>query len=224
MKTVILDIEANGLLDTVTNIWMIVCKDCQTGEVFEFTSKLGNLEEFGKKIIVWSANGRRAADIVHDVTTEMGKIVLYSSKATEHVYDISQAASEAYDETVNASKGLVKRVATGLYEMDRILNGGYTGGQLVIIAARPGQGKTALLVTETLNMMRDGRSVLFFSLEMTARELAQRLIAQIAGIDVGRLQAGKLTPDEWGDHAAAVDELAGMRELLTVIDLPAVKI
>ncbi len=184
----------------------------------------GNLEEFGKKIIVWSANGRRAADIVHDVTTEMGKIVLYSSKATEHVYDISQAASEAYDETVNASKGLVKRVATGLYEMDRILNGGYTGGQLVIIAARPGQGKTALLVTETLNMMRDGRSVLFFSLEMTARELAQRLIAQIAGIDVGRLQAGKLTPDEWGDHAAAVDELAGMRELLTVIDLPAVKI
>jgi DNA polymerase-1 len=47
MKTVILDIEANGLLDTVTNIWMIVCKDCQTGEVFEFTSKLGNLEEFG---------------------------------------------------------------------------------------------------------------------------------------------------------------------------------
>lgn len=184
----------------------------------------GNLEEFGKKIIVWSANGRRAADIVHDVTSEMGKIVLYSSKANDHVYDISQAASEAYDETVNASKGLIKRVATGIPDMDNLLNGGYTGGQLVIVAARPGQGKTALLVTETLNMIRAGRSVLFFSLEMTARELAQRLIAQISGIDVGRLQAGKLTEAEWSKHAAAVDELAGLKDLLTVIDLPAVKI
>lgn len=184
----------------------------------------GTLEEFGKKIIVWSANGRRAADIVHDVTAEMGKIVLYSSKATEHVYDISQAASEAYDETVNASKGLVKRVATGIPELDGLLNGGYSGGQLVIVAARPGQGKTALLVTKTLNMMREGRSVLFFSLEMTARELAQRLIAQISGIDVGKLQAGKLTSEEWTKHATAVDELAGMKDLLTVIDLPAMKI
>lgn len=182
------------------------------------------LEEVGKKMIVWSANGRRSPDIMSDVTKLMGEMVIYSGKAREHIYDISQAASEAYDETVNASKGLIKRVATGLKDLDSLLNGGYTGGQLVIYAARPGKGKTALLITNTLNMMKAGRSVLFFSLEMTAREVAQRLISQISGIDVDRLQAGKLTEAEWKKHAEAVDELSGMKDLLTVIDLPAVKI
>ena len=182
------------------------------------------LEEYGKKIIAWAANGRRSPDIIQDITNEMGKITVYTSKANDHVFDIAQAVSDAYDETVNASRGIIKRVRSGITQLDRLLNGGYTGGQLVLIAARPGQGKTALLVTKTLNMMLDGRSVLFFSLEMSAREVAQRMISQLAGIDVGRLQAGKLTEDEWKRHAEAVEQLSQMKELLTVIDLPAVKI
>lgn len=182
------------------------------------------LEEAGKKMIVWSANGRRSGDIMADVSKLIGEIVLYSNKSQDHVYDIAAAASEAYDETVNASKGLIKRVASGLKDLDTLLNGGYTGGQLVLIAGRPGMGKTALLLTKTLNMMQDGRSVLFFSLEMTAREVAQRLISQLSGIDVGRLQSGKLTADEWTKHADAVSRLSEMRDLLTVIDLPAIKI
>lgn len=182
------------------------------------------LEEYGKKMVVWSANGRRSSDIMQDVSKLLGEIVLYSGRAQDHVYSIAAAASEAYDETVDASKGLVRRVRSGLPTLDKMLNGGYSGGQLVIVAGRPGHGKTALLLTKVLNMIQAGKRILFYSMEMTAREIAQRLIAQISKIDVGRLQAGKLTNDEWAAHARAVEELSGMRELLTIIDLPAVKI
>jgi len=46
MKTLVVDIEANDLLENVSKIWMIVCKDVDTGEIFQFTSKIGNLMDF----------------------------------------------------------------------------------------------------------------------------------------------------------------------------------
>lgn len=182
------------------------------------------LEELGKKMVVWSANGRRAADIMNDVNAEFNGISLYSSGAQDYIMDISQAVSLAYDETDAASRGMIRRTQTGLPLLDAMLNTGLTGGQLAIVAGRPGQGKTALLLTMALNMMRNGQAVLLFSLEMTSREIAHRLLAQMSGVDVGRIQSGKLQEHEWGLYTNAVDELAAMRDLLTIIDLPTVKI
>lgn len=182
------------------------------------------LAEFAVKINYWSRNGRRAPDIVQDVVTEMGKIVLYSSRANEHTFDAAQSASAAYDETDKASRGLIVRVPTGIMDLDKKLSGGFEGTDLVLVAARPGQGKTALLITFILNMMREGKPVLLFSLEMNHKQIAQRLISQITGIDLQRLRAGKLREDEWTKHAAAVDELANMRDMLTTIDMPSMRI
>jgi replicative DNA helicase len=182
------------------------------------------LEEIGKKMIVYSANGRRAVDIMNDVQALMGKIVLYSSKAEDHIFDGAQMASAAYDDTVSASEGKMKRVPTGLADLDKMLYGGYSGGDLIICAARPGQGKTALLLSKVLNMIQNRKAVLFFSLEMSYKQIANRLLSQMTGIDVGRIQAGKLREDEWTAFTSAVEELAGMREYLTVIDMPAVKV
>lgn len=182
------------------------------------------LEEYGKKMVVWSANGRRSIDIMQDVNKLLGEIVIYSGKANDHVYDIAQAVSMAYDDTDAASRGLVRRIETGYPDLDAILNGGFIGGDFAILAARPGQGKTALLISKALNMMRAGRAVLMFSMEMSAKQIANRLLAQMSGIDAGRIQAGKLKENEWSVYVNAVDELSSMRDLLTVIDLPAVRI
>jgi replicative DNA helicase len=182
------------------------------------------LEDAGKRMVVWSVNGRRAADIMSDVSNLMGEIILYSSRAQDHVYDIAQAASAAYDETDAASKGMIRRVPSGYVDLDRMLNDGYTGGDLIILAARPGQGKTALLLSQVKNMMQEGKSVLFFSLEMTAKQIAQRLLSQISKVDLSRILRGKMTTDEWGRYNDAIDQVANMRHLLTIIDLPAVKI
>lgn len=181
------------------------------------------LEEYGKRMIVWSANGRRSSDIMRDIDKLMSEIVLYSGKAVEHVWSMSEAVSVAYDETGDAAEGKVRSVKTGMVDLDRVLNGGLRNGHLIIVAARPGQGKTGFLVTASLNAARrEKKRVLFFSLEMTATELAHRLLSQISEIPVDRLISGKLTEAEWPVYTNAVEELASLP--ITIIDLPAMKI
>ncbi len=180
------------------------------------------LEDYGKKMIVWSANGRRARDIILDVNKLLGEIVVYSGKANEHVWDIKEAVGVAYDETDEASRGVVKTVKTGIDDLDKILNGGMRKTHLIIGAARPGQGKTGLLVTVTLNAARAGKRSLVFSLEMSATELAHRYLSQLSEIPVDRLISGKLTEKEWPVYTNAVEELASLP--ITIIDLPAMRI
>jgi len=180
------------------------------------------LEEYGKRMVVWSANGRRSADIIKDIDKLLSDIVLYSGKAVDHVWDIKDAVSIAYDETGEAAEGKVKTVQTGIMELDTILNGGMRKGQLIIEAARPGQGKTGLLVTITLNAARKDKRSLIFSLEMTATELAHRYLSQLSEIPVDRLMSGKLTELEWPKYTNAVEELASLP--ITIIDLPAMRI
>lgn len=88
-------------------------------------------------------------------------------------------------------------IPTGLSTLDRII-GGLHRSDLVIIGARPGMGKTSLI----LNMARHicvnaRRKVAFFSLEMSRDQLAQRMLSFDAAVDISRLRQGGLTVEEW---------------------------
>ncbi|NOZ50253.1 MAG: replicative DNA helicase [Chloroflexi bacterium] len=88
-------------------------------------------------------------------------------------------------------------------ELDKLL-GGLQKSDLIIVAARPGMGKTSLALTVALNAAKNhGRRVAVFSLEMSNEQLVQRLLSQEAGIDNQRLRLGKIDDAEWGRLAAA---------------------
>lgn len=182
------------------------------------------LDEVGAKMVYWARNGRRAADIMKDVSKVMGEFILYSNKAQDHVYDLAKMASLAYDETAEASRGKIRTVHTGLLDLDVMLNGGLRKGHLVIEAARPGQGKTALLATVVRNLIKSGGRALLFELEMTAVEIMFRILSQETEIPLDRIITGKLTPDEWGKYNDAIDYFAQRKDAFIVIDLPALKI
>lgn len=98
-------------------------------------------------------------------------------------------------------------VPTGLSTLDRII-GGLHRSDLVIIGARPGMGKTSLI----LNMARyisvnARRKVAFFSLEMSRDQLAQRMLSFDAAVDISRLRQGGLTADEWDRISTATSTL-----------------
>ena len=102
---------------------------------------------------------------------------------------------------------LMKGISTGLSTLDAII-GGLHQSDLVIIGARPGMGKTSLI----LNMARhisvtEKRKVAFFSLEMTRDQLAQRMLSFDAAIDVSRLREGGLTAEEWDRIVGATTTL-----------------
>lgn len=86
--------------------------------------------------------------------------------------------------------------------------GGLRPGQLVILGARPAVGKTSFALNIALSIAASGFTVGFFSLEMSGKELAQRLMCAHAQVSLTALRAGTLSEDEWSSLARATQELS----------------
>src|SRR5271155_1095868 len=88
-------------------------------------------------------------------------------------------------------------IPTGYVELDKLLSG-LQASELLILAARPSQGKTALALNLAENIaIRGGQPVAFFSLEMSKESLLQRLVAAVAQIDAHKFRTGHLNKDDW---------------------------
>jgi replicative DNA helicase len=88
-------------------------------------------------------------------------------------------------------------VSTGYTELDKLLSG-LQPSELLILAARPSQGKTALALNLAENIsIRAGMPVAFFSLEMSKESLLQRLVASVAQIDAHKFRSGHLSREDW---------------------------
>lgn len=104
-----------------------------------------------------------------------------------------------------ASRG-VSGVPSGFYPLDDVI-GGFQPGQFVLIAARPRMGKTAFAIDVARRAALKGYPVLIFSMEMTAKSLARRLLAQHARVDIRSLQRGEADESEWKRMQEAVNQL-----------------
>ena len=93
-------------------------------------------------------------------------------------------------------KGGLSGVTTGLRDMDKML-GGMHPSDLVILAGRPSMGKTSLATNIAFNAARAGVPVAFFSLEMSAEQLATRILAEETQIASEKLRRGDITDDEF---------------------------
>jgi len=99
-------------------------------------------------------------------------------------------------------------VPTNFRDLDNLL-GGLQPSDLLIIAGRPGTGKTSFMLTIAKNAARvANKHIAIFSMEMSNEQLVQRLISQETGIDAQRLRLGKLKGDEWNLFAEAVESLS----------------
>lgn len=105
-------------------------------------------------------------------------------------------------------------VPTGFIDLDRLL-GGMQPSDFLLIAGRPGMGKTAFMLSAAKNAAQiHKKHVAVFSLEMANEQLVQRLIAQETGIDIHHLRTGQLSKDEWPLFAQAIEVLGDSRIFL----------
>jgi replicative DNA helicase len=113
-------------------------------------------------------------------------------------------------------------IPTGFLDLDKLL-GGLQRSDLIIVAARPGVGKTSLLLSMALNAARKHHQrVAAFSLEMSSEQIVQRLISQETGIDSQRLRLGEVQEDEWDRFVKAASDLSDT--LLYVDDTPSISV
>ncbi len=102
-------------------------------------------------------------------------------------------------------------VTTGLPSLDRALGGGLKGGKVIVLAARPGVGKTSLAIQVSLACAGAGATALILSQEMPAADIAERTVANLGKVDMGALVAGQFAGNDWSrivDAADAAGKLA----------------
>lgn len=98
---------------------------------------------------------------------------------------------------------------TGIFTLDRVI-GGLKKSDLIILAARPSMGKTALALNIATAAARKG-NVLIFSLEMSKRQLSERILSSISRIPATRIQRADLSEDEWDKLMSAVEETEALK-------------
>ncbi|MBC7504007.1 replicative DNA helicase [Candidatus Gracilibacteria bacterium] len=135
------------------------------------------------------------------------------------IRDILNARYEEFA-AIHADPELVDRhtISTGYPSFDAKL-GGFKRGDLIILAARPSMGKTAMALNFAQNVAKKGRNVAIFSLEMSKEQLTDRLIAAAMAVDSWKLQKGKLSEDEFSRMGDALETLS--RSKIYLDDSPA---
>ncbi|MCR5595279.1 MAG: replicative DNA helicase [Lachnospiraceae bacterium] len=149
-------------------------------------------------------------------------------KTEKNVFDLSQstrssdfvpirdvvANTMAMIEKASKTKGGITGIPTGFVDLDNKLMGLHPS-DLVLIAARPSMGKTALVLNMAENMaFRQNRAIAIFSLEMPKEILAQRLLSMNSRVDSQNIRSGQLAKSEWHDIIESAGNLASSKLII----------
>lgn len=185
-----------------------------------------NAEGYGR-IVERMATRRRLIDaagtiarVAHSDETDIDEVISRSEQAifevterrlTRELRPIKDVVNEYFDHVSFMARHQedIMGVPTGFTMLDQKL-GGFQKSDLIIIAARPGMGKTSLLNSVLLNAARQGQRVAFFSLEMANEQLVQRIISMDAHIPSHKLREGKLEGPDWERFVAATHSIGSI--------------
>jgi replicative DNA helicase len=177
------------------------------GDVIRRKATLRRLVHIGAKLVRQAAaEDEPPAALIEAASAELVDLAQAKSrKGLKPISEVSELALERIQEVADGRRA--PGISTGLPRLDYLLGGGFKPGELIILAARPGVGKTTLAMEWCrLTADRHGTSALF-SLEMSETELWNRMAANAAGISAGKLQTGDMTGYEWGKLKGARDAL-----------------
>ncbi|MBX0312349.1 MAG: replicative DNA helicase [Sulfurihydrogenibium sp.] len=120
------------------------------------------------------------------------------------------------NETIK-NPSMIKGLPSGFYELD-MLTSGFNGGELIIIGARPGMGKTSFALNIAYNVALAEKNVLFFSLEMGEKQISLRTCSMISGIPVVKIKNGFLNDEEVEKIVNSYVENGDALKRITLID------
>ncbi|WP_411377004.1 replicative DNA helicase [Flavobacterium psychrophilum] len=161
-----------------------------------------------------------SSEIIEESYDESTDVFDLLDKAESKLYEVTQGNIKRSSETAQslviqakkrieeiAGKEGLSGIATGFEKLDKVTSG-WQPSDLIIIAARPGMGKTAFVLSMARNVAIDfGHAVALFSLEMSSVQLITRLISSETGLSSEKLRTGKLEKHEWEQLSVKVKDL-----------------
>ncbi|HRK03581.1 MAG TPA: replicative DNA helicase [Chlorobiota bacterium] len=174
------------------------------------------LERYLKRQLIRVA-GEIIADCFDDTTDALDEV----DRAEQRIFDVAEKRlKRSYSGMKKLTKDAIEKifalaggegdgitgVPTGFAQLDMLLSG-LQPSDLIILAARPSMGKTAFALSIAREAARKGKSVGFFSLEMSAQQLVLRLISADAEVPLQNLRTGRLSQKDMHDLVAKIDKL-----------------
>ena len=158
----------------------------------------------------FNPQGRPVSQILDDAESKIFRIGEEGSKSRQGFQNMDQLVVQLIDRVNELHENGAEEVTgvrTGFYDLDR-MTAGLQAGDLIVLAARPSMGKTALALNIAEHVaVKEGLPVVVFSMEMGAAQLALRMVGSLGRIDQQHLRTGALRDDEWGRLSEAVEKL-----------------
>ena len=156
--------------------------------------------------------------LAYDAPDDLNEVVESAEKTLFNVTEkrvsstfarVDTLLTEAFEEITKLAeqKSHMAGVPTGFKDADDLFHG-LRAGDLVILAARPGVGKTSFALNLAVNAAKAGTSVAFFSLEMSASQLMQRILCAEARVSLSKIRGGFIAEGDWGAIADASNALS----------------
>ncbi|MCQ2564792.1 MAG: replicative DNA helicase, partial [Clostridia bacterium] len=159
-------------------------------DIVRNTSMLREIIGVGQSIMTSAYNGNSAVDVLKEAEKQIFDVA--QTRRTSDLVHIKSSLNEAVSlmEQVSADPNANSGVKVGFPTLDRYTNG-FKDGELIILAARPGIGKTAMAVNFAVNAaIKHNKSVAIFDLEMSSMQVAQRLLSSTGRIDLNYMKTG----------------------------------
>ena len=194
-------------------------------QILDITPTSANAADYAKIVADKSLLrqiAKAAGDISEIVAAEVGTAQEIMDTAESRIYAIRNGRSNqdlthvseillnVYDQLAEraASDSAIPGLSTGLHDLDTKING-LNKSDLLLIAARPGMGKTSIALNIALSVAKSTRkAVVIFSLEMSKEQLASRLLSNESFVDSQLLLTGKLSEDEWAKIGIAASAIS----------------
>ena len=228
------EIDARGGVVDLTTVadelnnrnWLKTIGDIEyLTEIIESVPSAANIDQY-IKIVEDKAILRRLIDEAtaiitnsYNTTNNISEVI---EEAEKKIFDVSKSLrstefkaiqdvlykTQADLEKLAANKGDITGIPTGYYELDK-LTSGFHPHELIIIAARPGMGKTAVALNFVTNMaINSKKTVALFNMEMGAEQLATRMLASVGQIEGSKLKTGNLEHSDWKRLNEAISRLS----------------
>ena len=170
---------------------------------------LRSLIDTATEIITDAYDNEDNINVILD-SAERNILSVLKKRQTSDFITIGDALKMAQEnlERLAKNKSDITGVPTGFYDLDKATSGLHAG-EMIIIAARPGMGKTAFALNIATNAaFNTDKSIAIFNLEMSAEMLINRMISSIGQIDAYKLQTGNMQEKDWKRYNEALSQLA----------------
>ena len=194
------------------------------GEIVRERSILRKLVTASDEIATHAFNpqGKQVDQILDEAEQKIFNIGEEGSRMKQGFQSMDVLTLELMDriDEMSQNPNDITGVPTGFYDLDRMTSG-FQPGDLIVLAARPSMGKTALAINIAEHVaVQEQLPVAVFSMEMGASQLAIRIVGSIGRIDQGHLRTGKLSQDEWPKLTETIEKLRNIALHIAPIRLP----